>query len=203
MCESLAEAHAKGLVHRDIKPANVYVCHLGGRFDVVKVLDFGLVKRDITRVAGEARLTVADVAMGTPAYLPPEMARGGEVDARTDIYAVGCVGYWLATGTLVFEGKSPLEVVSQHMRDTPEAPSKRVELTIPQEFDELILACLAKDPGDRPANARDLARRLRTIPAGAAWTDSMAAGWWEQHLPDALRDEAAATAFTTARSVAP
>jgi eukaryotic-like serine/threonine-protein kinase len=185
VCESLREAHAKGLVHRDIKPANIYLSRIGDRCDFVKVLDFGLVKRDRSQATLDTRLTGAGV-VGTPAYLPPEMGHGGEVDHRADLYAVGCVGYWLASGRLVFEGRSAMDVASKHLLEKPEPPSARSEMRIPAEFDAVILACLEKEPDRRPRDARRLADLLREVPVEAPWTDAHAEAWWNAHLPDAV-----------------
>lgn len=103
VCNSLADAHHHGLIHRDIKPSNIYVCRLGIQYDFVKVLDFGLVKLDHSASDQETQLTREGLTTGTPAYLSPEVALGqGKVDARTDIYSLGCVAYWLVTGQRVF-----------------------------------------------------------------------------------------------------
>ena len=182
-CASLAEAHEAGLVHRDIKPSNIYVCRYGREVDFIKVLDFGLVKPMQTGDSTELNLTVEGTIRGTPGYLPPEQTRGdAAIDARTDIYALGCVAYWLVTGKRVFEGRSTLEVLAHHLQTVPVAPSARTELPVPPEMDALVLACLEKDPARRPQSADDLAARLREIP-GASWTDADARAWWGTHLP--------------------
>ena len=182
-CASLAEAHEAGLVHRDIKPSNIYVCRYGREVDFIKVLDFGLVKAMDMGDSTELNLTVEGTIRGTPGYLPPEQTRGdAAIDARTDIYALGCVAYWLVTGKRVFEGRSTLEVLAQHLQTIPVAPSQRTELSVPPEMDALVLACLEKDPARRPQSADDLAARLREIP-GASWTDADARAWWGTHLP--------------------
>jgi serine/threonine-protein kinase len=200
-CASLAEAHEAGLVHRDIKPSNIYVCRYGREVDFIKVLDFGLVKPMETGDSTELNLTVEGTIRGTPGYLPPEQTRGDAViDARTDIYALGCVAYWLVTGKRVFEGRSTLEVLAHHLQTVPVAPSQRTELPVPPEMDALVLACLEKDPARRPQSADDLAARLREIP-GASWTDADARAWWGTHLPvgapavlhHSLRSDAGAT----------
>src|SRR5207247_8353922 len=160
----LDEAHALGLVHRDIKPANVYVSRVGQRFDFVKLLDFGLVKRRHSADDKLSRLTVGEETRGTPAFMPPEMATGGPLDGRADLYSVGCLTYWLLTGHVVFEGRTLYEVVSHHLATPPIPPSMRTELSIPQALEALVLDCLAKDPAHRPANAREEARRLAAVP---------------------------------------
>jgi tRNA A-37 threonylcarbamoyl transferase component Bud32 len=182
-CASLAEAHEAGLVHRDIKPSNIYVCRYGREVDFIKVLDFGLVKPMDQGDSTELNLTVEGTIRGTPGYLPPEQTRGdAAIDARTDIYALGCVAYWLVTGKRVFEGRSTLEVLAHHLQTVPVAPSQRTELPVPPELDALVLACLEKDPALRPQSADDLAARLRTVPV-ASWTDADARAWWSTNLP--------------------
>ena len=184
VCASLAEAHEAGLVHRDIKPSNIYVCRYGREVDFVKVLDFGLVKPMDGGDSTELNLTVEGTIRGTPGYLPPEQARGdGAIDARTDIYALGCVAYWLVTGKRVFEGRSTLEVLSHHLQTVPVAPSERTELPVPPEVDALVLACLEKDPARRPQSADELVARLRAIPIMTPWTDADSRAWWSMHLP--------------------
>jgi len=180
-CESLDEAHERGLVHRDIKPANLFICRSGTRRDFVKVLDFGLVARDAEHAADETRLTRPAQATGTPAYMPPEVAGGGRVDGRADIYSLGCVGYWLLTGSQVFEGATVYDLVSRHMTVTPEPPSQRLGARLPDGLDAVILRCLEKDPARRPQNARQLAHALRGITTADAWDDDRALAWWRAH----------------------
>ena len=165
-CESLEEAHAQGLVHRDIKPANIHLGTLGLKPDFVKVLDFGLVKA----VAGEKNdghslETAAGLTPGTPSYMAPEMAMGEAVDGRADIYALGCVAYWLLTGKRVFEAETALQIVAKHLRSDPVPPSQRVPgLEVPPALERLVMQCLAKRPEDRPT-AASLAEKLEQIPA--------------------------------------
>ncbi len=126
--DSLGEAHAVGLIHRDVKPANLMACHWGLKWDFVKVLDFGLVK-PTWNVAEDDRLTSDGVIAGTPAFMAPEAALGGgALDARVDLYGLGCVAYWLLTGERVFTGRTPMEVVLQHVKTPPVPPSQRVGL---------------------------------------------------------------------------
>jgi len=181
VCDSLEEAHARGLVHRDIKPANIHIGRVGCREDFVKVLDFGLVK---TAAAGpsESRATIAGVIVGTPAYMAPEMALGDDVDGRADLYALGCVAYYLLTGAQVFTGDTVLKVITQHVQAVPVPPSERTELPIPPTLDRLVLACLAKKPEERPQNARQLAQSLDMID-GMRWGEEEARRWWSQHHP--------------------
>ena len=181
VCDSLEEAHARGLVHRDIKPANIHLGRVGCREDFVKVLDFGLVK---TAAVGAAQslATMEGVIMGTPAYMAPEMALGDNVDARADLYALGCVADYLLTGEQVFTGDTVLKVITQHLQAVPVPPSERTELPIPATLEHLVLACLAKKPGERPQNARQLAQSLDTID-GMTWGEEEAGRWWSQHHP--------------------
>ena len=158
---SLADAHARGLVHRDIKPANIYVCRMGLEYDFVKVLDFGLVKLN-SQAAGEriqTLMTADQRTTGTPAYMAPEIILGeATVDRRADVYALGCVAYYALTGQLVFEADTPMKMLLQHVQAEPIPPSQRTELPIPREIDELVLACLQKDPNKRPQSAEVSAR---------------------------------------------
>jgi serine/threonine-protein kinase len=169
------------LVHRDIKPANIHLGRVGCREDFVKVLDLGLVKS--TSLGAEPSLaTIEGVIMGTPAYMAPEMALGEDVDARADLYALGCVAYYLLTGEQVFTGDMPLKVITQHLQAAPVPPSARTELPIPAALERLVLACLAKKPEDRPQTARQLAQSLDAI-EGMAWGDEEASRWWSTHHP--------------------
>ncbi|MBW1881533.1 MAG: serine/threonine protein kinase, partial [Deltaproteobacteria bacterium] len=188
-CDSLAEAHDAQLVHRDIKPANIMVARHGRAFDFVKVLDFGLVAlKPEWEKQGDARLTREGSVGGTPAYMAPEVSRGRTVDGRTDIYALGCVAFWLLTGNRVFSGETPLAVMVAHASDVPRRASEVAEGDIPEALDALVLECLAKDPGDRPASADDLARRLEGIAGGSRWTQERAGVWWRQHRPATAAD---------------
>jgi serine/threonine-protein kinase len=182
-CASLSEAHASGLVHRDIKPANLHLCRLGLELDFIKVLDFGLAKRD-QGANQQTLLTAPQATTGTPAYMPPEMASGEPIDARVDLYSLGCVGYFLLTGKLVFEADNALRMMLQHMQAQPVAPSVRSGLPIPAALDEIILGCLAKQPADRPASAGELAAALARVNAGEAWTTDDAREWWENNLAE-------------------
>jgi hypothetical protein len=189
VCHSLSEAESVSLVHRDIKPANVVLCRYGEDYDFVKVLDFGIVKAIHEAGTGNGAPTLADVTAehvvrGTPAFIAPEQALGGgPVDHRADIYGIGCLTYWLLTGQLVFTGSTPMQLLIQHAQATPQPPSARTELPIPGELDRLVLACLAKDPGDRPQTARELAARLEGIAVSGTWTPDQARAWWDTHQP--------------------
>ncbi len=181
VCESLAEAHHRNLIHRDIKPANIYLCAIGMETDFGKVLDFGLV-RDLKV---EHRLTIQGTTPGTPAYVAPETLID-QIDHRSDLYALGCVAYWMLTGQLVFEASTRIEMLAAHSQQQPIAPSKRVELPIPAALDELVLSLLEKNPKDRPQTARELSRRLSEIPFASPWSQDRAEAWWRIHLPEVL-----------------
>ena len=196
-CQSLAEAHAAGLVHRDIKPSNLYLSHLGLEYDFVKVLDFGLVKHDAASASAQTLVTGPDMAAGTPAYMPPEVVTGEPIDGRLDLYSLGCVGYFLLTGQLVFEAESPIRMIGEHLRADPVLPSVRIGRPIPKELDRLILACLAKRPADRPANAEVLERRLAAIES-EPWSQEDARAWWSSNLGSSLRSSS--VVFPTART---
>jgi serine/threonine-protein kinase len=180
-CESLAEAHAAGLIHRDVKAANIVACHWGLTWDFVKVLDFGLVKATGTSSESE-HLTSEGVITGTPAYMAPEAALGGrDIDVRVDLYGLGCVAYWLLTGQRVFVGRTPVEVLLHHVKTPPVPPSERAGREIPSELEALVLSCLAKEPEDRPESAEWLAARLAACETAEKWTAERARRWWETH----------------------
>ena len=178
---ALAEAHASGLVHRDIKPSNVMLCRQGGVPDVPKVLDFGLVK-DAT---GDALLTQAQTLMGTPLYMSPEsIVDPDTVDARSDLYALGAVGYFMLTARHVFEGNTVLEVCHQHLNVPPVPPSARAGRPVPETLERIVLACLEKDPAARPASAKELERRLLDVRDAGTWNTLDAERWWNERGPE-------------------
>ena len=183
LLSSLAEAHEAGLIHRDIKPANIYVCRYGREVDFVKVLDFGLVKHGKDSPGEGNSLTEANAVSGTPAFMSPEQAQGERVDARSDLYAVGCVAYWLLTGGLVFVGQTPLETIIRHVQDIPEPPSARTAAKIPPALEAIVLDCLAKNPDARPQTADELSSRLMAVPLESPWNAERAGDWWLTHRP--------------------
>jgi serine/threonine-protein kinase len=176
---ALVEAHGIGLIHRDIKPENIILCERGGIPDVAKVVDFGLV-RDLESASG-ARLTQANVVQGTPLYLSPEAIRApNAVDARSDLYGLGAVGYYLLTGTHVFGGATTVEVCSHHLHSLPEPPSERLRRPVPPGLEQLILACLEKEPARRPGSAAELRDALGALDDIGRWSESEARQWWER-----------------------
>jgi eukaryotic-like serine/threonine-protein kinase len=184
VCGSLAEAHARAIIHRDIKPANIYLCRRALDHDVVKVLDFGLVRRVISDASGAwASVTQADLIAGTPAYLAPEITMGGVVDGRADLYALGCVAFWLLTGRLVFPADTVTAMLVAHAQTPPPRPSRFAPLPLPEALDQLVVDCLAKDPEGRPPTADAIAERLAAIGFDHPWTPAAAARWWAINRP--------------------
>ncbi len=182
VCRSLEEAHSRGLVHRDIKPSNIFACKLGIEYDFTKVLDFGLVKN--LSPSDSLQLTLEGASAGTPAYMAPEIALGEEtIDGRVDIYALGCVAYFLLTGAPVFVEKTATATALAHVQKDPVPPSLRSELQVPPQLEQVILQCLAKKPEDRPQTARELARLLSACGV-EEWTQGEASEWWQAYLPE-------------------
>jgi serine/threonine-protein kinase len=186
-CHSLEEAHHAGLVHRDLKPANLMVCRYGLEEDFVKVVDFGLVKDDSEQdeaAPNQARLTSENVVLGTAAYLAPESLKGSaHVDERADIYALGCIAYWMLTQKLVFESNVITEMVRAHLQDDPPRASATIA-GLPEAFDQLIADCLAKSPEQRPRSAAAVAATLRSLEFSSPWSTERATTWWKKHRTD-------------------
>ncbi len=175
-CGSLAEAHSRGLVHRDIKPSNLFACNRPGVFDVLKVLDFGIVKEDQT---GQRSITHASTIMGTPEFMSPEMFdRAREVGAPSDIYSLGATAYYLLTAHPVFDTTTLAEACSAHLMHEPVRPSIRLGHEIDPELEEVVLACLEKAPGSRPASAARLLELLLSLRNAKDWTQADAAAFW-------------------------
>jgi hypothetical protein len=182
-CESLDEAHDLGMVHRDIKPSNVFICRLGKQTDFVKLLDFGLVKALYD--PEQMRLTMQGETTGTPAFMAPEQVRGEvDIDARADIYGLGCVAYFLLTGTLVFDQKTPMSMAVAQIEQAPEPPSKRAELPVPASLERVVMACLEKDREHRPQTVAQLAALLDACTGVPPWTQADANRWWALHRPE-------------------
>jgi serine/threonine-protein kinase len=178
-CHALREAHSMGLVHRDIKPGNLLAARYGGLFDVVKLLDFGLVQP----AAGisSTRLTEQGVVSGTPLFMSPEQATGIDVvDGRSDIYSLGAVAYALLTGQAPFERSTPMEVLIAHARDAVTPPSELAN-DMPADLEKIVLRCLAKKPEDRYQDVDALERSLGRCTAADQWTQSRATRWWMEH----------------------
>jgi serine/threonine-protein kinase len=180
VCRSLAEAHENGLVHRDIKPRNLYLCHLGIEHDFVKVLDFGLVK-SVTSEGETLTALSGGVVAGTPAYMAPEMVNGPEIDARADLYAAGCVAYWLLTATTVFStAAGAVPAMLAHVQEKVEPPSRRRPL--PADLEQVVLRCLEKDRAARPQSALELLRLLDACESAGQWDQHHATDWWSRHF---------------------
>ena len=182
-CESLEEAHDLGMVHRDVKPSNLYICRFGKRADFVKILDFGLVKALYD--PGETRLTMQGETSGTPAFMAPEQVRGQlDIDARADVYGLGCVAYFLLTGSLVFEELTAISMAMAQVEQTPDRPSRRAETPIPESLERVVMACLQKKREDRPQSATELASLLEACTDIPRWTQADANEWWTLHQPE-------------------
>ncbi len=183
-CDSLAEAHALGQVHRDVKPSNLFICKVGRTYDVLKVLDFGLVTRAGSEKTRDLRLEGTEGLAGTPAYMAPEQVLADtSIDERADIYALGCVGYWLLSGHTVFDIDRPLAMAVAHVKAAPMPLSRRTEIAVPADLEALIMQCLQKDPATRPQSAEQLADELAKCSVGARWLPAHARDWWQQHRP--------------------
>jgi eukaryotic-like serine/threonine-protein kinase len=179
ICDALTEAHDAGLIHRDIKPANIFAAERGGFHDVAKLLDFGLVKPISS--AADTNLTQDGSITGSPLYMSPEQAMGEqEPDARSDIYSLGAVAYFLLTGRPVFQDDKPLRVLFKHASERPDPPS-RWSTEIPRDLEEVVLRCLEKLPEDRFSTIRQLADALDACESAREWTPARAAAWWHDH----------------------
>ena len=177
--DALIEAHGLGLIHRDVKPQNILLCERGGKTDVVKLVDFGLVK-DV-RASADPSLTQHDMITGTPLYLAPEtITDPTSVDHRVDLYALGAVGYCLLTGMPPFQGRSTVEVCGHHLHSVPVPPSQRTSQPLPEALEQLLLRCLAKKRDDRPSSARELARALGDCALTTPWNEDDAREFWRR-----------------------
>jgi len=178
VCGSLYEAHSMGLVHRDIKPANIMLNRRGGESDVVKVLDFGLVKALDEREQSQNTGGLS----GTPLYMSPESIQTPDaVDGRSDLYALGAVGYFLLTGQTVFEARTLSDLCQQHITAVPELPSQRLGRPISSGLEDALMACLEKNRAKRPQTARALFKMLETVEITDNWTSDEAEAWWGRH----------------------
>jgi serine/threonine-protein kinase len=179
LCAALRVAHERSLVHRDIKPHNIMLCRRGGEFDVVKILDFGLVK-DTDR--GESRdITQFQKVLGTPRYMAPERIRNpGDADARSDIYSVGAVAYYLATGRELFDGAAEHDLTYQSLHTAAPRVSQSVA-GVPRRFDDLVARCLEKERTDRPHDIVVVLALLEALAVEFPWGHGQAEAWWKQH----------------------
>ena len=167
------------LIHRDIKPANIFLCRQGGELDIAKVLDFGLVK--VVEGQADPNVTSEGVATGTPHYMSPEALTDPDtVDGRSDLYALGAVGYFMLTGKPVFEG-SIVEILGHHLHTQPIPPSERLGCEVLPELEAVIMQCLAKDPEERPDGARQIRERLAACFEIRRWRQADARAWWEKY----------------------
>ncbi len=181
ICESLQEAHDIGLIHRDIKPGNIFMCQRGGRYDTIKVLDFGLVK-DVDDDE-DVQLTGEGQIQGSPGFMAPEMIKGAEhANALTDIYALGAVAYALVTGRAAFQGPSAMAVLLKQVNEDPIAPSEHLATPLPADLEALVLRCIARDPAQRPASMAHVLEALRACQDAGAWTATLAQSWWQHHI---------------------
>jgi serine/threonine protein kinase len=179
ICDALSEAHGLGLVHRDIKPANVFLCHRGGIPDFVKVLDFGLVREVHRPEVGDPHATTGATITGTPSFMPPEALRDPLAsDPRSDLYSVGALGYFLLTGKRVFDADNLLELYDLHLTRQPIPPSQRTSNPVSPELERVLLACLSKDPDQRPQSAAELRASLDATPHAREWTLESRTNWW-------------------------
>jgi len=186
VASALEEAHGIDFIHRDIKPANVILCWQGGKPDVAKLVDFGLVK-DLAGTDGVELTSTATLA-GTPLYLSPEaLTAPDKVDARADLYSLGAVGYFMLTGSHVFAGRTLAEVCGHHLHTTPEPPSHRLGHPVPSDLEALILSCLAKEASERPQSASALLGQILSCSSYGEWSDDAARAWWQEKA-EGLRD---------------
>ena len=180
VCGSLAEAHRIGLIHRDVKPANIILTRRGGVCDLVKVLDFGLVKALHLGTTGGV---VANAVVGTPHFMPPEAVEKPEsVDLRSDLYSLGAVGYWLVTGKTLFDDDTIDGLLARQVRESPVFPAERLGKPLSADLAELIMQCLSKSPERRPPSAEALEQALAHCASAGTWTTQDAEQWWRIKL---------------------
>lgn len=182
VCLSLMEAHARGLVHRDLSPRNLMLVRLGAEVDVVKVLDFGLVGVVTPQApaTGDTRLTTL---VGTPGFIAPEVLAGGQADARSDLYSLGAVAYWLLTGSTMFPIDATAEDLTAHREARVVPPSARLDAVLHEGLEELVLTCVQKRPDQRPQSAADLRTALLGLRFDPPWDETRARLWWAEHAP--------------------
>jgi serine/threonine-protein kinase len=189
-CEALHEAHSNGLIHRDIKPANIFAAQRGGKYDVAKLLDFGLAKP--LADSGAPDLTQDGTITGSPLFMSPEQATGdAEPDARSDIYSLGTVAYFMLAAQPPFTGSKPIQVLIALVHEEP-TPLAEVRPDVPDDLADVVMRCLAKDPADRFEDVLSLLEALEACQAAHDWNSSAAAQWWETHEADLPEREAVA-----------
>lgn len=202
ICGSLFEAHSQGLVHRDIKPANVMLNRRGCEPDVVKVLDFGLVKA--VEPSEGAQHEIGGSLTGTPLYMSPESIQSPmSVDGRSDIYAVGAIGYFLLTGHPVFEAANLAELCQKHIDEPPVLPSKRSKTEISSQLEDALMSCLEKTRARRPQTARDLSLLLSACTAAGEWSIADGDRWWGRHERGLKTGDADLATRTSSSSIDP
>ncbi len=214
VCRALREAHDVGLIHRDIKPSNIIIAERGGEYDVVKLLDFGLVhiqkfiaginpEEEIAPEAArpssdqaDTQLTEAGHILGTPSFMSPEQAEGIPVDARSDIYSLGAVAYFALTKRLPFERGTTVELIQAHINARPQPPSE-LEKGIPKDLEAVILRCLSKSPEERYASALELDMALAACGVSADWNSHLSEAWWRSIEPGSASELPASEASMT------
>jgi serine/threonine-protein kinase len=202
VCGALREAHGFGIIHRDIKPSNILVCERGGVRDVAKLLDFGLVQCTGIRKQDVDKLTVMGTIVGSPPFMSPEQASGREdLDARTDIYSLGAVGYFLLTGQAPFMRETAMQMMMAHAYEPLVAPEK-LRPDLPHDLQAVIVRCLEKDPAKRFQDADGLDKALAECGVAGSWTMERSAAWWSEHALSPLQrvedmDTVAAAALAT------
>jgi serine/threonine protein kinase len=180
VCGSLAEAHGIGLIHRDIKPANIVLTRRGGVCDMVKVLDFGLVKG--VQVGTTAGLATGAI-VGTPHFMSPEAIQSpAAVDKRGDIYSLGAVAYWLLTATTLFDSDKIETLLEHQVKLLPPSPSLRLGHQVNADLEQIVMKCLAKEPGERWATAEALDAALAECVQADDWSSQEAARWWQTNV---------------------
>lgn len=193
ICESLDEAHRAGLIHRDVKPANVFLCERGGKFDFVKVLDFGLVREIDATISGNSITSL----QGTPGYMAPETAEEDFIVQPTvDIYGLGAIAYLLLAGSPAFEGNTNASIFVQQLSEDPVPPSKKLGAPLPADLEGLVMQCLNRSPQHRPSSMAAVLMRIRTCQDFGLWTEDHAERWWSRHTDLLIHEESDPTIDT-------